>query len=156
MEVKYQGGKLILHDDYIEVKATGLLEKGTQKLGTIAKSIKLEEIAGLGWKEPSMMSNGFLQLAPFDTHGSSFVCQTVGDTFRDGAKNVFMFTKGQRQGMNDLKTKIESYIAEFGSGPRSKSAGKVDNATQVKALTELLEAGLISKEVYKKQIAEID
>jgi len=151
MQAKYQGGSLILHDDYIEVHATGLLEKGTQKFGTTDKTIKLEKIAAIGWKEPSLMSNGFMHLALFDDNGSYFLCNSLSDTFNGQARNVFMFTKGQKEGMLNLKAKINDYLEEYGTGPASKSGGKVEASKQLKALQDLLAAGLISQQDFEEQ-----
>ena len=51
--------------------------------------------------------------------------------------------------------KRDNWIKENGSGPVSKSAGKVDPSTQLKALQDLLNAGLISQEDFDKQSKDL-
>ena len=150
-EANYYGGKLVLHEDFIEALPASFLEKANMKYGNLDNQIQLDDIAAVGFKEASLMSNGFIQFATYDKGGNYFLCKSTADTFKDGSRNVFHFTKGQRVAISELKAKVMDYLEKNGTSPRSKSGGKVEASKQLKALQDLFAAGLISQEDFDQQ-----
>lgn len=151
IEIPYYGGKMILHEDHLQITPSTFLEKKSLEFGKIDSVIQFADIAGIGFRDASLMSNGFIQFAVYDKNGNFNICSTMGDTFKDTARNVFHFTRGQKNEIVKARAIVAEYLEKNGGGLKSKSSGKVDTSAQLKALNDLLSAGLITREDFDEQ-----
>jgi hypothetical protein len=99
------------------------------------------------------MVNGFIQftIAGGNESRSRFGHQTV-DASRD--ENSVVFTKKQMPGLQQLRTQVESVIAERGR-PASPVVSAPDSMAQLKQLGELRDAGILTEEEFGAKKASI-
>lgn len=146
IEAKVSGATLRAHEDFLEIDASGLLTKHI-----VDEKIQYSNIAEISFKDATIMVKGYIHFATFRPDGTYFVVKGTLDSLNAESRNHFIFSTGQSKQLKVLKEHIEKWIAENGSGPSKKSAGKVDKDAQLKALQDLLNAGLISQEDFEKQ-----
>ena len=151
LESKVSGAILRAYENHLEIEKTGIF-------GGIGSDSRIEysDIAEIGHKPANHAVNGFIHIATYKPDGSYFTVHKMSDMFKDDIRNYFNYPVRHAKTLVPLIDYINNWLKENGSGPASKSAGKVDTATQLKALKDLLNAGLISQEDFDKQTAGLN
>lgn len=155
-EIEFNNTKYTVTEDRIIVDPGSLKNKLQVKAGTSKTLYMLADLAGVGLSPATLMLGGHIQFAEYESDGSSFIANKFSEALDSRCKNWFHINKSDNAKALELKKYVENWISENSSGAsNSKTAGKVDDSKQRKALEELLEAGLISKEDYEKQIKNL-
>ena len=138
-------------DEQIEVTPGNMKDKMQVKMGVAKEIIPLSNLAAIGVSPGTLMVGGHIQFAEFEDDGTYFVANKFSEALDPRCKNWFHLSKPGNEKAIQLKEYVENWLRENGTGPISRSAGKVDTDTQLKALKDLLNAGLISQEDFDKQ-----
>ena len=142
-EAKGVNGQLELLDNKIRIKRKGVLALFTQGLKG-EKDILIKQISSIQLKKAGL-TNGYIQFAFLggqETKGGLF--DAVDD------ENTIMFTSWQQVAFEEMKTQIESKMAE-GETKKTESHGLND----LEKLADLRSKGVITEEEFnlkKKQI----
>jgi len=143
-EAKGVNGQLELMESKIRIKRKGAISLLAQGLKG-EKEILIKQISSIQFKKAGNLTNGYIQFAFLggqEAKGSLF--QATKD------ENTIMFKKSQQPDFEEIKSMIETRMAE----PESKKvAGRGIN--DLEKLAELKEKGIISEEEFnakKKQI----
>lgn len=126
-------------------------DKMQVKMGVAKEVTLLSNLAAVGVSPGTLMMGGHIQFAEYEEDGKFFVATKFSEAMDVRCKNWYHLSKAGNDKAYELKKYLDNWLRENGSGPISKSAGKVDTETQLKALKELLNSGLISQEDFDKQ-----
>lgn len=139
-----KNGKVELYDSKIVIKRKGLLTKVTH-MGTGEKEIRINDITGIQFKDPSLATVGYIQF------GQSGYSEDDGGTFSAASdENSVTFKRGQADEFEQLRERINQLRDEHDR----PSTGAGDSA--IEALREQFATGEISKEEYEERLDVLD
>lgn len=146
--LKGVNGQLTIYEDRVIIERGGVLGFLTQGLAG-AKTIPMDSIMSVQFKEGNMLTNGFIQ---FGIMGGKEARGGVFDAAQD--ENTVMIKEATNDNAREIKDYIEGIILN-----RSRNKGavvqQVSPAEELKKFKELLDIGVISQAEFdakKKQI----
>lgn len=150
MELKGVNGQIELYENEIIVKRKGFLAKSTQGFFKGDKTIYLNQITGIEFKEGGNIVNGYIQ---FTVPGG---IERRGGLFgKDGAvkdENTVMFQKKHNDIAKEIKLYIENRIA---TKYQPSVNSKVDGPEEIRQYKQLYDDGIITKEEFEAKKKEI-
>jgi hypothetical protein len=145
VEVKGHNGTIVFSTDFVTIKRTGFIARGT--LGKGEKRIPVASINAIQWKPAGAMFNGYIQ---FTIGGGNEVRSQFGHQTKSAVKdeNSVVFMKKQMPAFQALREQIEGVIAQRGRPASVAAAVARDPLDQLKQLSELRDAGIVTEEEF--------
>lgn len=147
MEAKGHTGVIEFDGQFVTIKRKGLTGAMMQG-GKGEKRIPLGSISAVQWREPGMLTNGFIAFTipgGMDAGGGTY------NAVRD--ENAVVVTKKQAGPMLALRDAVNAAIAGRQSG--GGSAPAPDLADQLQKLAALRDQGILSPEEFEAKKADI-
>jgi hypothetical protein len=151
VEVKGHNGTVIFDGDFVTIRRSGFMARAT--IGKGEKRIPLGSIAAVQWKPAGAMMNGFIS---FTLGGGNETRSRFGSQTFDATKdeNSVVFVKKQMPEFDALRNEVEQAIASR-HRPAEAAPAAPDHLAQLKQLSELRDAGILSEEEFSAKKAEI-
>jgi hypothetical protein len=144
VEAKGQNGTVVFDADFVTIRRTGFFARTT--IGKGEKRIPVASITAIQWK-PAGLVNGYIQ---FTIGGGNEVRSQFGHQTTSAAKdeNSVVFMKKQMPAFQELREQIEHVIAQRGRPASMAPAVASGPLDQLKQLSELRDAGILTEEEF--------
>jgi hypothetical protein len=144
LEAKGQGGSIEFDGTYVTIKHKGVL--GTLTVGLVPeKRIPVRNILSVQFKSAGLL-NGYIQFATSAGESAGGIQNAVSD------ENSIIFVKKHQASFLTIKEAIENAIATNQAQP---SVGSVSSADEIKKLSELRDAGILTEMEFKAMKAKL-
>jgi hypothetical protein len=145
VEARGHNGTIVFNTDFVTIKRTGFIARGT--IGKGEKRIPVASITAIQWKPAGAMVNGFIQ---FTVGGGNEARSQFGRQTTSAAKdeNSVVFMKKQMPAFQALREQIEGVISQRGRPASVAAAVASGPLDQLKQLSELRDAGIVTEEEF--------
>lgn len=146
MELKGTNGQLELYEDVVIIKRNGLIAMLSQGIMKGDKTIYLNQITAVQFKEAGLITGGYIQ---FTLPGGN---ENTGGLIGNDENTVCFEKKDNELGLK-MKLEIERLIQN--SSKINTTNYRINNPDDIRKYKELLDDGIITQEEFDKKKSEI-